>query len=367
IQFDCAVFMNVTHEHLEFHKTFEQYRSDKANLFRSLDQIEHIKTIAGEVVKINSIGIVNLEDPSATYFASSTKHHVYGFTTEGQAGKALAETGEKANALPAIPDDVRYMLARNIANARFGISFSIDADGSDAVFHPGDDPALPRKRPVIHVTAPLPGAFNAYNVMAALIAVSSITQKSFEEIAQYIPKLKAVRGRMTVIEKGQPFEVIVDYAHTPSSFETILPSVKKRCSGRLFAVFGSGGERDTAKRSIQGEIAARFCDMLFLTDEDPRHEDSMEILEMIASGAEKLGKRKDIDMFLIPDRPSAIRKAFSLATNEDIILLLGKSHENSIIYKDFPMPYDELKEAENALYEMGYKSTNLDAEQQGIK
>ena len=353
--FDCGVFMNVTLEHLEFHKTFEQYRNDKANLFRALDKHDHVKTIAGTTVKIPSIGIINMEDPSAEYFMNATKHPVYGFTTEGQAGKAAAETGEHAVPLPSIPAGMRYMIARNIASARFGISFSIDADGEDAVFRPTDDPALPRRHPVIHVTAPLPGAFNAYNVMAALIAVSSVTQKKFSEITQYINKLTPIKGRMTVIDKGQPFELIVDYAHTPSSFETIFPPLRKRCTGRLFALFGSGGERDLTKRPLQGEIAARFCDVLMLTDEDPRGEDPETLLQMIADGAQKQGKKKGTDLFITPDRPKAMREVFNMAGKGDIVLLLGKSHENSIIYKDHVMKYDEISEAENALAEMGYK------------
>ncbi|MBR7064900.1 MAG: UDP-N-acetylmuramyl-tripeptide synthetase [Treponema sp.] len=360
VQFDCAVFMNVTHEHLEFHKTFEQYRSDKANLFRVLDQSEHIKTIAGETVKINSIGVVNLEDPSALYFINSTKHPVYGFTTEGLAGKSLAETGEAATPLPAIPDGIRYMCARNIASARFGLSFSIDAFGEDAVFKNTDDPSLPVKHPLIHITSSLPGTFNAYNIMAAIIAVSSVTKKSFEEVSSFVAKLIPVHGRMTVVDEGQPFEVIIDYAHTPSSFETIFPSIRKRCSGRLISLFGSGGERDVQKRAQQGEIASRYSDVLYFTDEDPRFEDSMQILQMIAEGAQKNGKRENIEYFLIPSRPNAIREAFKNAKAGDIVLLLGKAHENSIIYKDVATPYDELTEAKRALSEMGFQKDATD-------
>ena len=246
------------------------------------------------------------------------------------------------------------MTARNIASARFGISFTIDADGEDAVFRASDDPAFPRKRPVIHVTAPLPGAFNAYNLMASLIAVSSVTQKTFEEVAHHFPSLTPVKGRMTVIDRGQPFEVIVDYAHTPSSFETIFPPIRKRCTGRLFALFGSGGERDLTKRPLQGEIAAKFCDVIVLADEDPRGEDPVALLEMIAKGAEKRGKKKGVDLFIIHERPKAIRETFKMAASGDIVLLLGKSHENSIIYKDKTLPYDEIREALAALSEFGY-------------
>ena len=122
----------------------------------------------------------------------------------------------------------------------------------------------------------------------------------------------------------------------------------------MFAVFGSGGERDLKKRPLQGEIAAKFCDAIILADEDPRGEDPVELLKMIADGAVKAGREMDKDLFIIPDRKKAIRRVFQMASKGDIVLLLGKSHENSIIYKDHVMPYDEIKEAETALAEMGY-------------
>ena len=352
ILFDCGVFMNVTLEHLEFHKNFETYRSDKANLFRALDKHNHIKKIAGTETSINSIGIVNLEDESAKYFIDSTKHKVYGFTTEGKAGKAAAEVGANAVPLPEIPKNLRFMTAKNIASATYGLTFDVDADGENSLYPQNFDPVLPRTNSHFSVKASLPGAFNAYNLMASIIAVSSVTGFSFEEIAQKIPQLSPIKGRMTVIDEGQNFEVIVDYAHTPSSFETIFPPLKKRCSGRIFALFGSGGERDLTKRPLQGQIAAKFCDIIILTDEDPRGEDSVELLKMIADGAIKEGKIMDENLFITPDRPKAIRQAFSMAKKGDIVLLLGKSHENSIIYKDHVMPYDEISEAKKALQEL---------------
>lgn len=352
ILFDCGVFMNVTLEHLEFHKNFETYRSDKANLFRALDKHNHIKKIAGTETSINSIGIVNLEDESAKYFIDSTKHKVYGFTTEGKAGKAAAEVGANAVPLPEIPKNLRFMTAKNIASATYGLTFDVDADGENSLYPQNFDPVLPRTNSHFSVKASLPGAFNAYNLMASIIAVSSVTGFSFEEIAQKITQLSPIKGRMTVIDEGQDFEVIVDYAHTPSSFETIFPPLKKRCSGRIFALFGSGGERDLTKRPLQGQIAAKFCDIIILTDEDPRGEDSVELLKMIADGAIKEGKIMDENLFITPDRPKAIRQAFSMAKKGDIVLLLGKSHENSIIYKDYVMPYDEISEAKKALQEL---------------
>ena len=244
------------------------------------------------------------------------------------------------------------MTAKNIAAAKFGLSFSVDADGENALYPEDYDPVLPREHSHFEVKAPLPGAFNAYNLMASITAVSSVTGLSFEEIASKAGNLTPIKGRMTVVDEGQPFEVIVDYAHTPSSFETIFPPIKKRCSGRIISIFGSGGERDLTKRPLQGQIAARFCDTIILADEDPRGEDPVKLLEMIAEGAEREGKQMGENLFITHERPKAIRQAFKMAQKGDIVLLLGKSHENSIIYKDFTMPYDEITEAKKALHEI---------------
>lgn len=335
VLFDCGIFMNVTLEHLEFHGTFERYRDDKANLFRRLDEHNHEKSILGKNVRVPSFGIVNLEDPSAPYFINATRQAVSGFAAEG-----------RAIPLPEIPGSVRVLTARNIVSSRERLSFDMTAPrptGKDAA-----------STEVFHVRAGLPGAFNAYNLMAAMEAVSRITRTDIGEIVPLAEKVLPVRGRMTVIDKGQPFELIVDYAHTPSSFETIFPPLRRRCPGKMIALFGSGGERDLKKRPLQGAIAARYCDVVILTDEDPRGEDRMELLRMIAAGAQKEGKILDKDLFITPDRPAAIRQALRIAGKDDIVLLLGKAHENSIIYKERTMPYDEISEAEKALSEIGF-------------
>lgn len=340
VLFDCGVFMNVTLEHLEFHKTFEQYKKDKANLFRLLDCHDHIKEIAGEKLTIPAFGVVNLEDPSAKYFIDSTKKQVYGFTTQGKAGKAATN---KEVDLPEIPENINYFEGLNICAEKEGISFDVN-------IHENTE-----QNKTLQLTANLPGAFNAYNIMASIIAVSKLTNLSYQEVASKVKDVAPIKGRMTVIEQNQPFEVIIDYAHTPSSFETIFPPIRKRCKGKMIALFGSGGERDLTKRPLQGKIAASYCDTVILTDEDPRGEDSVELLKMIAVGSQEQGKKLDEDLFIIPDRKKAIRYAFSIAKKDDIILLLGKSHENSIIYKDYVMPYDEISEAQIALSELGYK------------
>lgn len=350
VLFDCAVWMNVTHEHLEFHGTFEQYRHDKANLFRALDTHNHEKLIDGQKVTIPAFGVINLEDPSAEYFVKSTKCPVYGFTTRGAAGRGQGFLNSN-------PPRIPYLLADKIAGSK-GISFELEGSGKlIGTVDIGSIGTVGAGSGTITVESPVSGAFNVYNITAALLTVSQITQLPIQEVAGKTQFLEPITGRMTPICQGQPFEVIVDYAHTPSSFETIFPPLKKRVTGRLIALFGSGGERDIKKRPEQGKIAAHWCDMVFLADEDPRGEDPQTLLEMIAQGARTEGKvSEETGLYLIPNRQEAIRKAFSLAREGDIVLLLGKAHENSIIYKDYIMPYDEIKEAQNALAEMGFKS-----------
>jgi UDP-N-acetylmuramoyl-L-alanyl-D-glutamate--2,6-diaminopimelate ligase len=315
--FDAGVMTNVTHEHLEFHGTWEQYRSDKAELFRALDLVQpHQKERPFPI-----FGVINADDPSASYFASATKQKTYTYSTRG----AKADLSFK-----------------KIESSSAGNRYEVNAFGEK-----------------ITIQDKLPGAFNAGNVMAALLAVSQILPRDIGELAALVPYLKPVLGRMTPIEKGQPFEVVVDYAHTPSSFMAIFPPLRERMvKGRIISLFGSAGERDTKKRAEQGCIAAEYSDIVILSDEDPRGEDPMAILEEIASGINSPNIKRGESLFLIPDRPEAIRKAFSYARTGDLVLLLGKAHENSIIYANETRPYDEIGEAESALAEMVYTAVS---------
>ena len=327
VLFDCAVFMNVTLEHLEFHKTFEKYKSDKANLFRALDKHNHHKIVNNVDLDIKPCGIVNLEDKSAPYFVEATSAPCYGFKTK-----------ECENI-----QGVEFLSASSIKDSERLLEFEID-HGS----------AFDQSHESITVRTSCAGAFNAMNIMAAMIAINKMASISLKDLCRRAASLIPITGRMTKIERGQDFEAIVDYAHTPSSFEAILPSIRERCKGKVFALFGSGGERDRTKRPLQGEIAAKYCDVIVLCDEDPRGEDSRALLEEIAAGAKKGGKTENANLFIVTDRPKAIRFAFGMAKKGDIVLLLGKGHENSIIYKDRVMPYDEIAEAKKALAEMGF-------------
>jgi UDP-N-acetylmuramoyl-L-alanyl-D-glutamate--2,6-diaminopimelate ligase len=159
---------------------------------------------------------------------------------------------------------------------------------------------------------------------------------------------------MRSIRRGQPFTVIIDYAHTPGSFSKLLPEMKKNCRRKLIVLFGSAGERDREKRSLQGSIACKWADIIILADEDPRGEPPRAILEEIAAGCSS--KREGEELFLIPDRAKAIEKAVTFAEADDTVLLLGKGHEQSIIYSDTMLPWDEVSAAEAALSKLGYNN-----------
>jgi UDP-N-acetylmuramoyl-L-alanyl-D-glutamate--2,6-diaminopimelate ligase len=321
VEFSSSVVTNINHEHLEFHGTWKQYRDDKANLFRALDNYKP----AADSHSFEPFGVINEDDESCVYFASVTRQKIFTFSASGKDAdivlKAI-ESGASGN---------WYLLFIPASNERF------------------------------EVRDKLPGSFNVRNVLAALLVVSVLLKLPVREIVPFVKQLKPVRGRMTTINKGQPFEVVVDYAHTPSSFRTIFPPLRSRLDktgGRIISLFGSAGERDTKKRAEQGKIAANYSDIIIATDEDPRGENPMDILEEIAKGIADANteKRKSFirneNLFLIPDRPQAIRKALSLADRGDLVLLLGKGHENSIIYQDHVMDFDEITEVQKALGEM---------------
>jgi UDP-N-acetylmuramoyl-L-alanyl-D-glutamate--2,6-diaminopimelate ligase len=354
LAFDAAVMTNVTHEHLEFHGTWEQYRDDKANLFRSLDS-----RAAARVCRL-PFGVINADDKSAPYFAAATKQKIYFFRTV-----LPGSSGVHSEAQPGA--DLRLLsIESGAAGNRYEVMIAGHAPPPSQ-----SDKTFAGKTCIIEDK--LPGAFNAGNVLAALLAVSGLLERPVEELIPLVPALEPVRGRMTTVNRGQPFEVLVDYAHTPSSFMTIFPPLRARIDkkgGRIISLFGSAGERDTKKRSEQGAIAGRWSDVVILTDEDPRGEEPITILEEIAAGIEtkasagtkadagvKTGEavgsfRREENLFLIPDRLMAMRKAFSLAKSGDLVLLLGKGHENSIIYRNHTMKYDEIAEAEKALDEL---------------
>jgi UDP-N-acetylmuramoyl-L-alanyl-D-glutamate--2,6-diaminopimelate ligase len=289
-----AVFTNVTLEHLEFHGTVENYRADKARLFSALARGRE-----------GAFGVVNLDDPHHRLFidaAGASPVHTY----------SLAGDADLTASVDERPDGLELVLRHRgrTAEARLGV----------------------------------PGRFNASNLLAALLAASaalSLDGRSTGplDLAPLVSHLHAVKGRMVPVRRGQDFAVLVDYAHTPGAFEALLPAIKAVTTGRVIAVFGSGGERDREKRPLQGALAGRWADFVVLTDEDPRLEDPQRILDDIERGLK--GKRAGFDYWKITPRREAVRHALSLARSGDTVLLLGKGHERSLVTADGPQPWDE--------------------------
>jgi UDP-N-acetylmuramoyl-L-alanyl-D-glutamate--2,6-diaminopimelate ligase len=304
VSFAAGICTNITREHLEFHRSLERYRSDKANLFR--------------VLSADGFGVVNVNDPNHRYLIEQSGAPVLGYGLENSRADLWA--GE---------------VRADLSGSRFLLHYRGE-----------EQPAETR----------LPGRFNLENLLAASLAALRLTPVPLSRLAGLLPELQGVPGRMEVIDSGQPFRVIVDYAHTPRAFSRLFPLVRAQTPGRMIVVFGSAGERDTEKRSLQGEIAARFCELIVLADEDPRGEPPLAILEQIATGCRRQDpkRREGEGLLIIPDRRQAIARAFTLARTGDTVLLLGKGHEESIIYADGPRPWLEAEVARQTLGGMGF-------------
>jgi UDP-N-acetylmuramoyl-L-alanyl-D-glutamate--2,6-diaminopimelate ligase len=301
VPYSVGVFTNLTHEHLAYHGTFERYREAKVKLFRMVSANGHGLRA----------GVVNADDPSAPYFAA------------------------------AVPNVVRYGLKQAQSELK-AHKVKIGATGSEyEVKYDG----VPLK-----VRVPLAGGFNVYNSLAAA-GVGLVLGLKGEEVARGIAKVTAVEGRMERIEEGQDFVAMVDYAHSPDSFEKLFSELRPLVKGRIIAVFGSQGRTgDVGKRAIQGKIAGKYADLVVLTEEDDRGEDGMSILERIAEGAESSGKVRDKDLKLILDRPAAIQYAVDAARTGDMVVFLGKGHEKTIERRaDGEEPWDEAGEVSKAL------------------
>ena len=310
IAFDAAVFTNLTHEHLEYHGTMEHYRNDKANLFRALAK------------RPDSFGVVNADSPDADFFAKATKAPVFRYGVEGSRSRQSAEAYD-VYATGAIGDLTGY------------------------TFY------LKSGTRLVSIRSPLAGRFNVENLTGALLTVLRLVGTDLETLAGISEHLTGVPGRLQRVDCGQPFELFIDFAHSPDAFSNIFPLFREESRGRIIAVFGSAGERDIAKRRMQGSIADRFAEIVILTDEDPRGEDRWSILREIAAGCP--GRTEGENLFLIADRTEAIRKAIEIADKDDKVLLLGKSHESTITYGETERPWDEHQTAVTLLGEIGYR------------
>ena len=293
VPIEIAVMTNVTHEHLDYHKTFKNYRDAKRKLF-----------------KIAKYGVINEDDESWSYFASDVDEYI----TYGINGGIL-----KAEKIELAADGVKYEVR--------------EADEK------------------LKIRTHIPGKFTVYNSLAAT-AVGLKLGLTRKQIEDGILALVSVEGRMNRVNEGQDFEVIVDYAHTPDAFLKVFESVVPSRRARIISLFGGAGRRDESTRAERGEIGAKNSDIVIITEDDSRDEDRTLIAEEFARGAEKAGKTRKKDLFVILDREEAIEKAISLAKKDDIVLVLGKGHEKTILRAEGAVPFEDLKVVRKVLKKM---------------
>ena len=304
VPYEIAVFTNLTHDHLEYHGTFENYREAKRQLFKIANK-HGLR-----------FGVVNADDPSAKVFKDSVKNA----TTYG-----------------ICKGDIK---AENIKLTNRGSTYTARV---------GDETYAMR--------VAIPGEFNISNSLAAL-AVGRKLGLTPEQIENGIASLEYVEGRMNTIDEGQSFQVIIDFASTPDGYEKFFSSVRPLVKGKLIAVFGSAGRRDESKRAAQGEIAGKYADVIIATEEDDRDDDGDKILHQIAEGAEKAGKVREKSLFLIPDREEAIGFALAQAVaKDDTVVLLGKGHEKTIERADGEYPWNEAEVTRAAIQELLKRKT----------
>lgn len=311
VPIEIAVMTNVTHEHLDYHKTFENYRDAKRRLF-----------------KMAKYGVVNEDDKSWAYFAKDVKEYItYGINSG-------------------------ILRAKDVRLGAQGVEYFVDSEASAGdKYVAGDKYTRGGKHvsgDILRIKTKIPGEFTVYNSLAA-VAVGLKLGLSKEQISQGILALDSVEGRMNRVDLGQNFEVIVDYAHTPDAFLKVYESVVPGKKGRIISLFGGAGRRDESTRGERGEIAAKNSDIVIITEDDSRDENPAEIAEEFVRGAEQAGFLRGKNLLVELNREKAIQMAVDLAKKDDIVLILGKGHEKTILRATGAVPFEDLKVTEKAL------------------
>jgi UDP-N-acetylmuramoyl-L-alanyl-D-glutamate--2,6-diaminopimelate ligase len=318
IAYDIAVFTNLTHEHLDLHGTFDNYVAAKRSLFERLavtPDNPHKRWPKGAVV--------NAQDERGAEMAA-----------------AASAAGARVLTYGVGPDVAADVVAQ-----------SVHDDGRELRMR------VRTSRWENEVVVGLPGRFNAFNALAAL-GVGELLDLDPDAMLRGLGAVRHVSGRMEPIDEGQPFDVFVDFAHTPGALAAALDALNPVAAARgggLISMFGSPGARDIAKRPMMGREAGARSRIVVVTEDDPRTDKRMPILDEIAAGAEEVGKRRGHDLYLIEDRDAAIRQAIELARPGDIVLLAGKGHEHTLARAGGPIPWDEAAIARAALNDLGYR------------
>lgn len=294
MEFRAGIFTNLTQDHLDFHETLEDYFQSKARLFN----------------QVTAFAVINCDDLHGAELMAQVPVPTisYGVDRAVQVQAVDIEVG---------PKQTSYTLKTPWGTAALELR--------------------------------LTGRFNVYNSLAAA-AVCLGEGVAIEHVKRGLESLQGVPGRFEVVDEGQPFTVIVDYAHTPDGLENILRTARSMTQGRVVVVFGAGGDRDRSKRPLMGEIAVRLADRVIITSDNPRSEDPQVICADILAGVKKI--RTDADYAIQVDRRSAIRQALAEARPSDIILIAGKGHETYQEIQGVRTHFDDREEARKALKEL---------------
>lgn len=296
IAYDVAVFTNLTPEHLEAHGSFEAYRNAKEAFFQHLTAFPP-KVIAGKTIP--KIMVINSDDPESKRLKNIAADKIISYAIQQ-------------------PADCQ---ALTVTIAAHGSQFTVND---------------------IPCSIPLLGRFNVYNALAATAAVS-VLGFPLTEIARVIKQVQPVPGRQELINEGQAFTVMVDYAHEPESQNQLFELVALMPKRRTIHVTGSaGGGRDTNRRAVLGAIAAEHADVVIVTNEDPYDEDPQEIIDAVADGALQAGKKLNETLFVIADRKRAVEHALRCARPKDLVLITGKGAEQAIcVANGKKIPWDD--------------------------
>jgi UDP-N-acetylmuramoyl-L-alanyl-D-glutamate--2,6-diaminopimelate ligase len=302
--FDIGIFTNLTQDHLDFHQHMDDYLTAKQHLFEVLGKGNK---------KGSCFAVVNRDDHYAEQIIKVTRVPVitYGITK------------------PA------HVQAKEIQVSPAGTSFAVASPWGEAL-----------------VKLKLTGLFNVYNALAAL-AVGGGEGFPLSQIVLTLENISGVRGRFELVNQGQDFTVVIDYAHTPDGLENLLKTARQICACRLITVFGCGGDRDRTKRPVMGEIAARYSDLPVITSDNPRTEDPAQIIAAIEKGVLKVLEKGDY--LVIVDRSEAIRQALALAGKNDVVVIAGKGHEDYQIIGTQKYPFDDRLEVIKNLKAMAFK------------
>lgn len=301
-RYRTAIFTNLTQDHLDYHYTMERYAAAKELLFSRLGN-EYANSQGDR-----TFAVLNADDEASEGFAKATAAEVITYGVDQEA-------------------DIRATHVRITAH---GTSFHVNTFKGEA-----------------DITLQMTGKFNVYNALAA-IGAALIEEVPLAQIKASLESLPGVPGRVEAVNAGQPFAVIVDYAHTPDGLENVLAAVKEVASGRIICVFGCGGDRDRTKRPLMGSIAGRYADYAIVTSDNPRTEDPAQILKDIEVGL--IGDGVSGDRYeLLADRHAAIQKAVDMASPDDVILIAGKGHETYQIIGDQTHDFDDRVVAKEAI------------------